>query len=416
MTSSQVTYLSRGLMLFSALGISSAIADVRYVRTTIGSWPSGEGRGLPADINVHGQVCGALDPYDSNNVLVWDSATNVLVDVGGLYSPNSTEQAGGMNDNGVIVGVAHSAAFVSVAWIWTQNGGTVELGGTDEGMWYLGAAAINNAGTIVGAAIGPNGQEGVLWTKKGQLVRLGRLPGEVNAYLAGINESNVIVGQSGGRAFIWRAETGMVPMVPANGFFPNAASAINNFGQIVGRTPGFMWDPQTGYHELGEFDPNVPALFEHTLPTDINDASTVVGVVENSVTYHDRNFVWDPERGMRDLHELVDRRRGCSTDEDLLVSRYDIRINNRGQIVCARGRGGAALLTPYLPGDLDPIEGGGGTNIGDGDVDLQDLASMLSNFGRSGDSTYAAGDLDCDRDTDLEDLAILLANFGETLP
>jgi len=56
------------------------------------------------------------------------------------------------------------------------------------------------------------------------------------------------------------------------------------------------------------------------------------------------------------------------------------------------------------PGDVD----------GDGDVDLQDLATLLANFGSSG-GTFP-GDLDGDGDVDLQDLATLLAAFGQPCP
>ncbi len=51
-------------------------------------------------------------------------------------------------------------------------------------------------------------------------------------------------------------------------------------------------------------------------------------------------------------------------------------------------------------GDLD----------GDGDVDLNDLAALLADFGCAGGA--CTGDADGDGDTDLSDLAIVLANFG----
>jgi hypothetical protein len=62
----------------------------------------------------------------------------------------------------------------------------------------------------------------------------------------------------------------------------------------------------------------------------------------------------------------------------------------------------AVLGDVPLPADLD----------GDGDVDLQDLATLLANFSRSGDAEYEDGDIDGDRDVDLQDLGLLLANFG----
>jgi hypothetical protein len=47
-----------------------------------------------------------------------------------------------------------------------------------------------------------------------------------------------------------------------------------------------------------------------------------------------------------------------------------------------------------------------------GDVGLQDLAILLSNFGRTDNPPAGAGNLDGDGDVDLQDLATLLAAFG----
>ena len=49
---------------------------------------------------------------------------------------------------------------------------------------------------------------------------------------------------------------------------------------------------------------------------------------------------------------------------------------------------------------------------GDGDVDLTDLAVLLSKFGLMSGATSADGDTDGDGDVDLTDLAVLLAEFG----
>ncbi len=48
----------------------------------------------------------------------------------------------------------------------------------------------------------------------------------------------------------------------------------------------------------------------------------------------------------------------------------------------------------------------------DGDVDLDDLATLLANYGMLDGATYEDGDLDLDRDVDLSDLAALLGVYG----
>ncbi len=58
------------------------------------------------------------------------------------------------------------------------------------------------------------------------------------------------------------------------------------------------------------------------------------------------------------------------------------------------------------PGDLDH----------DLDVDLTDLAQLLSNYGTTGGAAYEDGDLDEDGDVDLTDLAALLGEYGAICP
>ena len=52
----------------------------------------------------------------------------------------------------------------------------------------------------------------------------------------------------------------------------------------------------------------------------------------------------------------------------------------------------------------------------DGDVDLQDLATLLSNFGTLGGAEFSDGDIDGDANVELSDLAILLSQFGMACP
>jgi hypothetical protein len=67
--------------------------------------------------------------------------------------------------------------------------------------------------------------------------------------------------------------------------------------------------------------------------------------------------------------------------------------------------------TPWFRGDFTPCPGDLNQN---GEVDLQDLTHLLSNFGRQSGATRSQGDTDGDGDVDLNDLATLLSDFGRT--
>jgi hypothetical protein len=65
---------------------------------------------------------------------------------------------------------------------------------------------------------------------------------------------------------------------------------------------------------------------------------------------------------------------------------------------------GSFSVTVARPGDLDL----------DSDVDLDDLATLLANFGTTGGADWSHGDVTGDSNVDLDDLSLLLSNYGTT--
>jgi hypothetical protein len=77
-----------------------------------------------------------------------------------------------------------------------------------------------------------------------------------------------------------------------------------------------------------------------------------------------------------------------------------------GDYALAGGFWAGGAEEPFCYGDLD----------GDNDIDLADLAQLLSNYGTTSGAVYEDGDLDGDGDVDLADLAGLLAVYGTSCP
>lgn len=67
--------------------------------------------------------------------------------------------------------------------------------------------------------------------------------------------------------------------------------------------------------------------------------------------------------------------------------------------------------------DMGAYELGIGSDLdGDCDVDIADLAQLLSNYGTTNGADYGDGDVDHDGDVQLPDLAELLAHYGDACP
>jgi len=172
---------------------------------------------------------------------------------------------------------------------------------------------------------------GVIWKPNGKIVTLEPLSGDTFSNAFAMNQSGAAVGWSGpcvvtAHALLWQTGS-TINLGSLGGSYNNAASDINNRGQIVGysdlsgdtATHAFLWQSGT-MRDLG------------TLPGDslsvadgINDKGQVVG--ESCSASSCRGFIWQ-NGSMTDLNLLV------SPNKNLYVV-YGDDINNSGHIVGA---------------------------------------------------------------------------------
>ena len=143
---------------------------------------------------------------------------------------------------------------------------------------------------------------------------LGKLPGDVSAIAAGINNAGDVVGWTSSglsdgntRAFIYKHGGWMVELQPLPGFIGCVARDINNVGQAVGSCGQGAFDkPRRAVRWSADGTPEDLGVFPggtHSEAYDINDDGDVVGVSEGAymATPFTHAFIFTDEGGMVDL-------------------------------------------------------------------------------------------------------------------
>jgi probable HAF family extracellular repeat protein len=270
------------------------------------------------------------------------------------------------------------------------------------------ASAINDAGVSAGWYQTNNGWTAVSWSADNQLTRLGTLPGLPSALSNDINQTGTIVGYAfsndflTSRAFVWRSDTGMQPLVDLGGN-ASLAQAINADGTTVGWSydaggvlHAVKWDASGLLTDLNPSGAISEAL-------DINDSGDVVGWVfpaggsashahlwrhdgveidlqtlggPGSQAFGVKNalaivgvsdrppplapvaFIWKPATGMRSLGMGGNSQAFAIND---LGRSVGLRVVNQGVLGLTRFHGPAEVL-PDLAPDKPPASGPTGIN------------------------------------------------------
>ena len=125
----------------------------------------------------------------------------------------------------------------------------VPLGDVPGGPYDSTATAASGDGSIiVGWGDTASGREGFRWTEETGIVGLEFLPGPTSSQANAVStDGHVIVGGSGGQAFRWTADEGMVALGDFNALDVSADGSI-----IVGHEDGevIVWDEAHGMRSL----------------------------------------------------------------------------------------------------------------------------------------------------------------------
>lgn len=347
----------RILPLIVALGlVAGGFAQV-YTITDLGTLPTGT-LSAASGINNVGHVAGLADitnpDFSPSRAFFWTRKRG-LQDLGTLPIDPSVAEffaswANGLNDLGSVVGGSWYDAQYNHAFLWTRSGGIQDLGVPPGFLGSTDAYSINIFGQVVGTAFESEGGDigppyAFLWTRAAGMQLLGSLPGGQYSRASAINDFGQVVGTAStygsdlcNDAFLWTKSGGMVDLGNWT------ALAINNFGRVVGsgivggEDRALLWTSVNGLQDLGTLPGG-----NSSWAAAISDLDLVVGWSTTGASPNTTHaMLWSRHSGMQDLNNLL-----ASNSGWLLYEATGINV--WGQVVgngLVNGQNHAFLLTP----------------------------------------------------------------------
>ncbi len=289
--------------LASAALLASAAAAGGSAYTIINLGTLGGGNSYATSINDAGQVVGySYTAASYRHAFLWTEEGG-MVDLGAL-STYGESFAEAVNASGQVVGGAYNPSH---AFSWTEEHGMVDLGTLEgTGLYkYSSATGVNDNGQVIGRSTVAGTWQAFSWTKEGGMIDLGTLGGSSSTVWA-LNNSGQAVGGSFtgdgvGHAFLWTEGSGMVDLDTPDSW-GSVAYDINGPGQVVGQRGlhAFSWTPAGGMVDLGTLGGSSSRAMR------VNEGGQVMGV-SKTASGDEHAFIWTEEGGMVDLGGLGSR-------------------------------------------------------------------------------------------------------------
>ncbi|HET6455405.1 MAG TPA: hypothetical protein VFI02_13455 [Armatimonadota bacterium] len=292
------------LVLFIASLIVTSAAPVLSAgyRTHLFGWVNIDYGGMGIAINNQNLALCETASTDSMRSLLWQK------DVGVTYisDPTALRRGYGLNNLGYVVGsgqddtavVRHpggsieilprpseavnpSAAAISIndaGQVVGNMGGYAVFWNTDRATTIIGDDVLRFAGINASAqtAWTDQSRRSYLWSQSGGSVDLAPVAGQTRSTVFGINDSGLVVGESGNRAVLWRTPGNptQLPLPPEA--TTGRAWGINSSEQTVGESGlrAVLWDSDGSVLDLSQFVGGYDSV-----ATGINDNGWIVGTV-----------------------------------------------------------------------------------------------------------------------------------------
>lgn len=347
--------LSRSFLILASIGLIASCSE------------------LPTGPDSSRELGDDMDWLTASGAMVnGDYVIQDLGTLGGVWS-----QAYGVNDNGWIVGASRTETGVLHAFVWTESGGMQDINGPG---WFLSnAESVNDNGMVVGWGIKDGeGIRGFYWTAEAGMLSIGVPSLHTSSYCFNVNDAGEIVGmalgQSGWDAVVWMTPSS-VRLLGSLGGTASRGLDINEVGHVAGKSTlsdgsnrAVLWVPQNPMLNLGTLGGAGSEAFG------VNESSQAVGWAHDAVG-NERPFYWDGD--MHDLGTL-----GGPSGEAYEISDDGVIVGH------SQDASGSTRPTEWADGDvidLGTLDGGpgeardvngSGMVVGFGEVNSGDTHAM----------------------------------------
>lgn len=345
--------------------------------------------------------------------LLTSTATGESVEISAPSGARSIYPAALSADGKSVTGYYVTDSYEKIAFIWTAEGGFVDLGVLDENTTAAFASSVSGDGSAVAGYVSIMSfmTEGFYWSSSTGIVGLGTLGGTNSRAYAISTDGSTVVGEADiaddtNHAFVWTADTQTMENIDT--LYANSSarlvsddgSAVAGYGYTTSTTSVFHWTQATGMVDIGNFGGTYTSLSAmsgdgtvlvgasytvdnaeyhayryvaststisdlgtlggtYSYASDLNsDGSIVIGTSsDSSDTNH--GFVWSEATGMETVEEWMIAH-GVTLDGDMTTS-ADL-ISADGSVIVGQTTSGSTYIARVVTTEEDEEEDASGSD------------------------------------------------------